>query len=86
MIYTLELLSHGLCIHINRFVMTQWWHEPRAVNDEEFAEMIAFVSKHEIHPTIDKAFGFENYLDAFNRFKDPDHFGKIVLSIWVPNT
>lgn len=50
-------------------------------NDEEFAEMIDFVSKHQIKPSIDKVFPMNEYLAAFNRFKAPDHFGKIVLEI-----
>ncbi|MEP1097126.1 MAG: zinc-binding dehydrogenase [Cyclobacteriaceae bacterium] len=48
-------------------------------SDTEFSEMLEFVSKHKIVPTIDKAFDFNDYIDAFDRFKDPDHFGKIVL-------
>ncbi|MEP5611679.1 MAG: zinc-binding dehydrogenase, partial [Cyclobacteriaceae bacterium] len=50
-------------------------------NDAEFEEMLAFVSEHKIVPTIDKKFELKDYLNAFDRFKDPDHFGKIVLSI-----
>lgn len=48
-------------------------------SDKEFEEMIAFVNQHKLRPTIDKVFEFEDYLSAFDRFKSPDHFGKIVL-------
>ena len=48
-------------------------------NDQEFEEMIQWTVKYGITPVIDKTFDVEDYLSAFNRFKEPDHFGKIVL-------
>ena len=48
-------------------------------NDAEFGEMISFVEKNEIKPAIDGVFSYTNFLDAFNRFKEADHFGKIVI-------
>lgn len=48
-------------------------------NDQEFEEMIHWTVKYGIKPVIDKTFEVEDYLSAFNRFKEPDHFGKIVL-------
>lgn len=50
-------------------------------SDSEFEEMVRFVNDQKIRPTIDKVFELDNYLEAFNRFKAADHFGKIVLSI-----
>jgi NADPH:quinone reductase-like Zn-dependent oxidoreductase len=50
-------------------------------SDEDFSEMVQFVNEHQIKPTIDKVFEFDNYLTAFDRFKAHDHFGKIVLSV-----
>ncbi|MEM9340137.1 MAG: zinc-binding dehydrogenase [Bacteroidota bacterium] len=50
-------------------------------NDAEFEEMLAFVSQHQIRPTIDRVFPLTEYLKAFDRFKEPDHFGKIVLKL-----
>ena len=50
-------------------------------SDEEFKEMLEWVNEHKIRPTIDKVYELEDYLSAFDRFKDPDHFGKIVLRI-----
>ncbi len=48
-------------------------------NDVEFAEMVAFIDKHQIKPIIDKEFPMEEYKDAFRRFVDKDHYGKVVL-------
>jgi len=48
-------------------------------NDVEFAEMVAFIDKHKIKPIIDKEFPMEEYQDAFRRFVDKDHYGKVVL-------
>lgn len=49
-------------------------------NDQEFAVMLEWVDRFDIKPTIDQVFDFDSYLDAFNRFKNPDAFGKIVIS------
>lgn len=49
-------------------------------NDEEFVEMLEFVNKHQIKPTVDKVYGSNDYLKAFDRFNDADHFGKIVIN------
>lgn len=48
-------------------------------SDNEFVEMLKWVSDFQIKPTIDKVFGAQDYLAAFDRFKEPDHFGKIVI-------
>ena len=48
-------------------------------SDEEFTEMLEWINKHQIKPTIDKVFKVEDYLSAFDRFKEPDSFGKIVI-------
>ncbi len=48
-------------------------------SDIEFAEMVAFIDKYQIKPIIDKEFQMEDYQDAFRRFVDKDHYGKVVL-------
>ncbi len=48
-------------------------------NDQEFEEMLQWVEKHQIRPTIDKVYNSEDYLAAFDRFKEPDHYGKIII-------
>jgi len=48
-------------------------------NDEEFAEMIQWVEKYQIKPTIDQVLLQNNYKEAFDRFKSADSFGKIVV-------
>ena len=50
-------------------------------NDDEFAEMLQWIEKYNIKPTLDKVYNLDYYLNAFNRFKEPDHFGKIVMKI-----
>lgn len=50
-------------------------------NDQEFKEMVKFISDHKLKPTIDRTFSLDDYLEAFDRFKSPDHFGKIVLRV-----
>ncbi|XOV90849.1 MAG: zinc-binding alcohol dehydrogenase family protein [Bacteroidota bacterium] len=48
-------------------------------NDEEFSEMVEFIDINQIKPIIDKEFPMEKYRDAFRRFVDKDHYGKVVL-------
>ena len=50
-------------------------------SDQEFEDMLGFVNQYKIKPSIDKVYEFDDYLSAFDRFKSPDHFGKIVLKI-----
>lgn len=48
-------------------------------SDDEFVEMLDWVNKHKIKPTVDQLYEVDDYLAAFDRFKAPDHFGKIVV-------
>ncbi|MEO9871233.1 quinone oxidoreductase family protein [Ekhidna sp.] len=48
-------------------------------SDDEFKEMLEWVNEYQIFPTIDKTFDLEDYIQAFDRFKDPDSVGKIVI-------
>ena len=48
-------------------------------SDEEFREMLSWLNQHQMKPTVDKVFSADDYLQAFNRFKEPDSFGKIVI-------
>ena len=50
-------------------------------SDEEFAEMLEWVDKYQIKPTIDKVYDMEDCVAAFDRFKEPEAFGKIVIKI-----
>ncbi len=50
-------------------------------SDLDFEEMLQFVSRHKIKPTVDKVFSMDDYLAAFDRFKSPDHFGKILIKM-----
>ncbi len=48
---------------------------------EEFDRMLALFSEKEIRPVIDKVYSLDDCEAAFDRFKEKDHFGKIVLTI-----
>lgn len=48
-------------------------------NDQEFIEMVDFYNRHKLHPVIDQVFELNEYLEAFDRFKAQDHYGKIVI-------
>lgn len=49
-------------------------------NDEEFQQMVQFVSAHELRPIIDQVFDCRHVIEAFDQFKSPDHQGKIVVT------
>lgn len=46
-----------------------------------FEEMNAFLEKHPIRPVIDRAYSFENALDAFRQL-EKGAFGKIVIRVF----
>jgi NADPH:quinone reductase-like Zn-dependent oxidoreductase len=48
-------------------------------SDQDFADMIAFVQTHQIHPIIDQTFSLAESFDAFERMKAGDQLGKIVI-------
>ncbi len=50
-------------------------------SDKEFAEMVAFVEKHQIKPVIDSVFSLENGRAAFEKMESGAQFGKIVVQI-----
>ncbi len=72
--------------HPEKFdVFRLFWSQAQLVgstmgSDEEFEEMMQWVNKHRIVPTVDKTYPFSEFIQAFNRFKEPDHLGKIVVT------
>ncbi|MBV6645308.1 MAG: zinc-binding dehydrogenase [Cyclobacteriaceae bacterium] len=50
-------------------------------SDQEFEQMLSFVSQHQIRPIINEMYAFDDYIPAFDRFQEPGHFGKILLQI-----
>lgn len=50
-------------------------------SDPEFAEMVAFVNKHEIIPVVDSVHPLADAAKAYDRMAHGEQFGKIVLNI-----
>ncbi len=50
-------------------------------NPTDFADMVAFVSKHKIEPVVDSVFPLEEGQAAFERMAGGVQFGKIVLRV-----
>ncbi|MAE83372.1 MAG: alcohol dehydrogenase [Flammeovirgaceae bacterium] len=48
-------------------------------NDDEFQEMIQFVTAHQIKPSINKVYSFEDGIDAINSMSDAEQFGKTII-------
>lgn len=48
-------------------------------SDDEFRSMLYYVLYHRLHPVIDSVFQFDQVQTAFERMKNAEHFGKIVL-------
>ena len=50
-------------------------------NDQEFMEMVEFVGKHQLHPFIDSERPFERVIEAFDRMKEVEQLGKLVVTL-----
>ncbi|ROT38028.1 alcohol dehydrogenase [Sodiomyces alkalinus F11] len=48
---------------------------------DRFEEMIRFYEAHGIHPVVDKVFGFEEAVEAFEYLFQGSHFGKVVIKV-----
>lgn len=48
---------------------------------EDFEAMNAFISKHEIHPLVDRVFEFDQAPDAFEHMNSGNFMGKIVIRL-----
>lgn len=46
---------------------------------QEFRDLISFVEKHELHPTIDSVYPFEESIQAFKALEQGNQIGKIVI-------
>ncbi|GAB1430036.1 zinc-binding dehydrogenase [Ignavibacteria bacterium] len=49
--------------------------------DADFDAMLAFAERHDIMPTVDNVYSFDNATDAFARMEQGQQFGKIVVNI-----
>lgn len=50
-------------------------------SDRDFKEMLDFVNKHQIHPVLDQVFSMEEAEKAFDRMKNGQQLGKIVVMV-----
>lgn len=50
---------------------------------DRFEEMIRFYEEHEIHPVVDRVFGFEEAKEALEYLFSGSHFGKVVVKVDV---
>lgn len=49
--------------------------------DEEFGQMLDFVTQHQIHSIVDQVFSLENGAEAFQRMVEGGQFGKLVVEM-----
>ncbi len=47
----------------------------------DFANMLAFVEEHKITPIVDRVYSLDDAVDAFDRMKNAEQLGKIVVRI-----
>ena len=50
-------------------------------SDQEFADMVEFVNKHQIKPVVDEVFPLADAGQAFQKMDEGKQFGKIVLKV-----
>ncbi|MGX4774065.1 zinc-dependent alcohol dehydrogenase family protein [Bradyrhizobium guangdongense] len=48
---------------------------------EHFTAMSSFLTEHAIHPVVDRIYGFDDLLDAYEHLRSGSHFGKIVVTL-----
>jgi NADPH:quinone reductase-like Zn-dependent oxidoreductase len=48
-------------------------------SDQDFLDMLELVETHQIKPIIDSVYSFDSALEAFDRMRDSEQLGKIVL-------
>jgi NADPH:quinone reductase-like Zn-dependent oxidoreductase len=56
-------------------------HGTSMASDEEFAEMLAFVNKHQLKPVVDQSYPMAEAEAAFKRMDEGQQFGKLVLTV-----
>ncbi len=76
--------TNGLPSKIDLYRM--FWHHltlqgTTMGNDQEFNEMLSFVSKHEIRPLVDSIRPFSKIAESFADIKLPNKVGKIVFQV-----
>jgi zinc-binding alcohol dehydrogenase/oxidoreductase len=76
--------TNGLPSKIDLYRM--FWNQLSLVgttmgNDQEFKEMIAFVSKHQIRPIVDSIRPFAKIVESFPDITKPNKVGKIVFQV-----
>jgi NADPH:quinone reductase-like Zn-dependent oxidoreductase len=49
-------------------------------NDQEFVEMTAYINENQLIPIVDSVKPFEEILEVFDRMKDTEQFGKLVVT------
>ena len=47
----------------------------------DFEAMNAFIAEHDVHPVIDRVFGFDEAPAAFELMRNGDYMGKIVIRL-----
>jgi NADPH:quinone reductase-like Zn-dependent oxidoreductase len=50
-------------------------------SDDDFRNMLAFCKQHQVNPIIDKTFSFTDAVAAFDRMKNGEQFGKIIVKV-----
>ncbi|MHA7128576.1 zinc-binding dehydrogenase [Algoriphagus namhaensis] len=48
-------------------------------SDQDFEDMLHFVTQHQIRPLVDQVFTFDRAVEAFDRMRDGKQLGKIIL-------
>jgi NADPH:quinone reductase-like Zn-dependent oxidoreductase len=49
-------------------------------NDQEFHQMVDFVGQHQLHPFVDSVRPFERVIEAFDRMKEVEQLGKLIVT------
>ena len=74
--------THGVLTEFD--IRKVFWKQLRIIgstmgSDEDFSDMIDFVTTHKVVPVVDPVRPFDDVLTAFDRMKEGKQFGKLVI-------
>lgn len=80
-IHVIGVLTQGTLDPIQLIVKALTMRGILVGSREQFEQLCDFMVQHQIHPPIDRVFGFDDALDAFRHLQGASHFGKVIVKI-----
>ncbi|MFZ1321875.1 MAG: zinc-binding dehydrogenase [Ignavibacteria bacterium] len=83
-----RIISYGATLGASKFLDLHkvYWKQLKIMGttmgtDKDFSDMLNFIEANKIKPVIDSIHNLSDYFNAFDRMKNSEQFGKIILEI-----